>query len=178
MKERWKDIAGYEDSYEISDHGNVRSKTRKVRNYLRCGKESFRVCHGKERTKVKSKKGYYSVLLFKDNKVKGFLVSRLVATAFIKGYKEGLYVNHKDFNTTNNHYRNLEWVTPRENVEHTVRHKKHYHGEKTHWSTITTKEAKEIYNSQEKNSVIMKKYGVSRNVIYGIKKKLSWKHIH
>lgn len=45
-------------------------------------------------------------------------IHRLVAKYFCDGYAEGLVVNHKDGNKTNNHYTNLEWVTQSENVKH------------------------------------------------------------
>lgn len=43
-----------------------------------------------------------------------------VACMFIKGYEEGLTVNHKDGNKINNNFNNLEWVTRKENMRHAV----------------------------------------------------------
>ena len=46
---------------------------------------------------------------------------RLVAIAFIpnpNGYTE---VNHKDAMKHNNHYLNLEWCTPKQNIQHSIR---------------------------------------------------------
>lgn len=47
-------------------------------------------------------------------------VHRIVAENFLdtpENFKE-LYVNHIDGNKNNNHYTNLEWCTPTENMEH------------------------------------------------------------
>lgn len=45
----------------------------------------------------------------------------MVAKAFHKDtYKEGLIVNHKDLDKSNCYYKNLEWVTPKENSDHYV----------------------------------------------------------
>lgn len=51
------------------------------------------------------------------SKVNGKLVRihRLIAWAFVDGYKEELVVNHKDEDKLNNKPNNLEWVTPKEN---------------------------------------------------------------
>lgn len=39
-----------------------------------------------------------------------------VCKYFCPGYAEGLVVNHIDSDTTNNYYKNLEWVSQKENV--------------------------------------------------------------
>lgn len=50
-------------------------------------------------------------------------VHRLVAIAFCDGRSEERNeVNHIDYNRTNNYYKNLEWVTHRENVQHSKSH--------------------------------------------------------
>ncbi|WAX11623.1 DNA endonuclease [Enterocloster phage CB473P3] len=54
--------------------------------------------------------------LSKDNKVYRKGVHQLVAMTFVPGWFEGAVVNHKDANTLNNHYTNLEWVTQKENI--------------------------------------------------------------
>jgi hypothetical protein len=50
------------------------------------------------------------------------MVHRLVVMAFIGPIPDGLQVNHKDGNKTNNSISNLEIVTQAENMRHAVLH--------------------------------------------------------
>lgn len=97
MNEKWRDIAGYDGMYQVSDLGRVRSlKFGKVR-VLRPGKNGD---------------GYLNVSLFKDKKHKTITVHRLVANTFIPNKDESKnQVNHKDENKQNNRADNLEWCT-------------------------------------------------------------------
>lgn len=98
--EIWKDIEGYE-GYKVSSLGRVKS---------------FRVV---ERVLSPwNMKGYSMVSLRKNNKTIHQLVHRLVAKAFILNPENKPFVNHKDFGTSNNSIKNLEWATPAENVRY------------------------------------------------------------
>lgn len=98
--EIWKDIKGYEGYYQISSMGKVKN--------LNTGK----ILIGD-----KNRIGYRRVTLYTPIQ-KRFFVHRLVAFHFVEGYCEGLVVNHKDGNKTNNSAENLEWVTKSENDLH------------------------------------------------------------
>jgi hypothetical protein len=64
----------------------------------------------------------YSRITFRgcDGKSKNAFVHRIVASAFLKDYSEGLVVNHIDSNKTNNCVYNLEMCTVKQNVKHSV----------------------------------------------------------
>lgn len=98
--EIWKDIKNYENHYQVSNLGRVKS-----------------LKHNKERIlKLNAGTGYYRVTL-SLNTNKCYFVHQLVAIAFlnhkIKGEK---VINHIDGNRLNNNINNLEIVTQRENV--------------------------------------------------------------
>lgn len=100
--EVWKDI---DESYEVSNYGNIRSKDREI---TRPYKDGFRTMKrkGEIKKQVASNDGYLRVKLY--NRYKS--VSHLVATAFIPNPNGYTVVHHKDHDCTNNHVSNLEWI--------------------------------------------------------------------
>lgn len=65
-----------------------------------------------------SGKGYLYVDLYKDGKRHRKFIHRIVAEAYIPNPLNLPFVNHIDGNPKNNNYKNLEWCTARQNVEH------------------------------------------------------------
>lgn len=99
MEEIWKDIKEYEQLYQISSHGNVKSL-----NYRNSGKSQILKNHI-------MKNGYQQIKLCKQQPNKRYYIHRLVAEAFIPNPNNLPCVNHKDENPSNNHVDNLEWCT-------------------------------------------------------------------
>lgn len=64
------------------------------------------------------KHGYHKVTLSVNHKLYYRTVHRLVAETFIPNPCGLPQVNHKDGDKTNNSVDNLEWVSPRDNVNH------------------------------------------------------------
>lgn len=104
-------MVGYEGLYLISSDGQVKSL---ISNKL------LKPNH--------MSNGYLSVELFKNGKSKRLLIHRLVATAFIDNPDNLPQINHKDEVRSNNHASNLEWCTPKYNMNYgkgvTTRHSK------------------------------------------------------
>jgi len=94
--EIWESI--FENNYEISNYGNVKSNLFKTPRLL----------------KPDNSTGYSRVLINK----KWYSVHRLVALYFLENKENKPQVNHKDENKLNNNFLNLEWVTHRENIEY------------------------------------------------------------
>lgn len=101
--EEWRNIEGYVD-YQVSNLGRVKSTQYHNGTYERILKLN------------KNKKGYQSLKLYKNGKVKRCSVHRLVAQAFIPNPDNLPMVNHKDENPSNNHVDNLEWCDNKYNL--------------------------------------------------------------
>ena len=97
MEEEWKDIEGYENKYQVSNLGRVKSLKSNIIMKQNLNKKYNR----------------YSIMLWKNGKSKRFWVARLVAKAFVFNPNPYIFtqVNHKDENKTNNNSDNLEWCT-------------------------------------------------------------------
>lgn len=77
-KEIWKDIVGYENYYQISNLGNVKSLDRKIHF-----NKGISIKKGQLLKPILTRKGYLKVELSKESKGKRFYVHRLVALHFI-----------------------------------------------------------------------------------------------
>ena len=100
--EIWKDIQGFENLYQVSNLGRVKSL-----NYKHTDKEKV--------LKLTKSNGYLDVILYKAGEYKHHLVHRLVAQTFIPNTNSSLQVNHKNEIKTDNRVENLEWCTPKYN---------------------------------------------------------------
>lgn len=117
MEEIWKDVVGYENIYEVSNFGNVRTH----KNKRSWSKRHNTWRYWKQRQlKNKTPKGRdVRVTLWKDGKLKYWLAHRLVAYAFIPNADETKNsINHIDGNPKNNRVENLEWCNHKENNNH------------------------------------------------------------
>ena len=111
MKEEiFKTVKGYEGLYEVSDLGRVKSLARKSLIGRNLQEKIMKI--------PLNPRGYPSISLSKDGKVKLRTIHQLVAEAFLGHEPNGmkLIVNHIDFDKTNNNANNLEIVTQRKNT--------------------------------------------------------------
>jgi hypothetical protein len=92
----WKPIPNYENLYEISSLGEIKSLYNKQSKILKQGIGS---------------KGYKNITLCKNGKQTTFNVHRLVALVFLPNPNNLPCVNHKDENKLNNDASNLEWCS-------------------------------------------------------------------
>jgi hypothetical protein len=114
--EVWKDIVGYEDYYQVSTLGRVRSMNRLLdKPNILTGGDTIR--KGKL-LKQQDHFGYLLVNLCVHNKRRLCRVHRLVAEAFIPNPDGKPQINHKNGNKKDNRVYNLEWATASENGKH------------------------------------------------------------
>lgn len=97
LNEIWKDVAGYQGLYQVSNYGRIRT----LKYY---GGNQVRIMVLK-----KQKNGYLSVTFCKGNKRVTKSVHRLVAEAFVANPNKLPCVNHKNEDKTDNRAENLEW---------------------------------------------------------------------
>ena len=114
--EVWKDVAGYEGLYKVSNKGNIYSVERVDSRGHRRG--------GRMLKPGRNSHGYLTVGLYKNGKSKTKNVHRLVAETFIPNPKGFLEINHKDENKSNNEMSNLEWCTREYNINYGKRTEK------------------------------------------------------
>lgn len=112
----WKPVIGFEDRYEVSNDGRVRS----LDIYVKCRGGKTRLSKGRIKPLYRNNRGYVIVNLCRDNTAAYSLVHRLVAEAFIANPHNKPQVNHIDGDNTNNCADNLEWVTDNENKAHSA----------------------------------------------------------
>ena len=110
-------LPGYEQYYEISNYGNVRSLDRFVDVMRSNGRPYRRQMYGKQLV-VNIFLDYPMVYLQLPDKPNSYLIHRLVAKTFIPNPENKPTVNHIDGNKMNNYVKNLEWATYQENVVH------------------------------------------------------------
>ena len=114
--EIWKDIAGFEGFYKVSDKGRIYSVERKdSRGHRRRG----RILNPKY-----NRGGYLTVNLCKNGKLKTKNVHRLVAETFLPNPNDLPQVNHRDEVKDNNNVENLEWCDARYNSNHGTRNER------------------------------------------------------
>lgn len=105
MIELWKDIKGWENYYQVSNMGRIKSLSRFNSQRERILKQNHR-------------RGYHSVLFSKSNIHYTVATHRLVAIAFIPNPFNKPQINHINGIRDDNQISNLEWCDQSYNIKH------------------------------------------------------------
>lgn len=117
--EEWRDIPEYENLYQASNTGKIRSYDKFSLMPNGIGHQFY---PAKELKRTVSN-GYYVVSLFKNRKCKQFLVNRLVAMTFIPNPEKKPRVKVKDSDKLNCVSSNLEWSDRPEILKNAIKNR-------------------------------------------------------
>jgi hypothetical protein len=163
MREDWRPIKNYEELYEVSNLGRIRS-----------------IKTGKSRRSLPDRLGYARTTFRKGKMVKTYKWHRLVLETFEECPKGKTQVNHKNGNKLDNRLKNLEWVTKSENLSHAYSiGLRDQRGEKNNSSKLTIQKVVEIRDklkNGESQYKVAKEYGVSQPTICSIKARKLWNY--
>lgn len=174
LPEEWRDIAGYDGKYQVSNLGRFRSmyfingNTRKIRS------------QPKMLAKGKRGNGYWGISLSIDGKSTSYLTHKLVLEAYVGPRPKGKEAAHLDGDRSNDKASNLRWCTKKENHAHKWIHGTQQTGERNGFSKLTEEQVKEIrlrHMRGESQSALGREFGVKQATIWLIVARKGWKHV-
>jgi hypothetical protein len=115
MKEEWKKVPGLE--MEVTRTGRIRTPAYSITAKNRWGDVRERRYKQRELSPHTSDNGYARVQVQRGKMRGPYYMHRLIALAFVSGYKPGLHVNHINGIKADNRPENLEWVLPSDNIK-------------------------------------------------------------
>lgn len=176
--ERWLPVVGYENLYEVSDLGRVRSVDRIVCQANRWGSLSNRHLRGKVLSPAKNSHGYLVVALGNRGQTT-MSVHILVLSAFIGPRPRGKEGAHGDGNPSNNRLSNLRYASPVENSADSRLHGTHLFGERAPWAKVSEETARAIRESSRSLTLkyLSEKYEISFAQISKIRNGRQWVHL-
>lgn len=174
MEEIWKPVIGFEQWYEVSNLGRVKSLDRVYGHNL---SSSGQLRKSKLLKLAMESNGYLQVKLNIPSQ-KAFLAHRIVAQAFVPNPDNKSFVNHINGIKHDNRADNLEWVTKSENAIHSFKIGLQCNkGEKHPSHKLTNTQVKRIRKSKKSSRILADQYSVSKTTIKDIKNFKIWTHI-
>lgn len=177
--EQWMPVKGYEDYYEISNFGRVKSLARTWVTGERFGVRT----KGDTIAKGGLVCGYINHILCVNRKKKTVLSHVLVAKHFIANPNNLPVVNHLNSVRHDNFFKNLEWTTVQGNVQHGFEFgfREGRKGSKHHNTDLTEPDIIEIRRLCSEGGISQKqigeKFGLHQKTVSKIHLRQRWKHI-
>lgn len=176
MDEIWRAVVGFEEYYEVSSVGRVRSLERTGWHEGRWGSLLMKFPARVMSIGVTTNGYRYLKLKQPSAKPKHCLVHRLVMAAHVGPAEVGMQVNHKDGDKANNSVENLEYCTPLENLRHCIDVLGKKRGESM-TSKVTEDDVRRIRGDVRSLKNIARDYGVTLQAIWLIKHRKNWAHV-
>lgn len=167
MIEEWRDVAGFEGRYQVSDLGRVRRwrRQREARHWGPPFVPATRVA------------GYPAIALLNGDTRTVRTVHRLVLDAFVGPCPDGMEACHHNGVRTDARLANLRWDTRKGNRADAVRHGTLTRGERHPFAKLTEANVRDIRASKAATRDLAALYGVSLGSIADIRARRRWKHV-
>jgi hypothetical protein len=172
--ETWKDVPGYEGIYQVSDLGQIK----RVGGWT----DGRRIRTRRMRRFDLSDNGYLRITLHRDRRKLRLPVHLVVLSAFVGPLPFGYQGNHKNGIRSDNRLENLEYVTPSQNHQHSLKvlGRELPHGT-DHWGAkLTVADVLEIRRLR-KSGVMAKdiapRFGIADSAVSTISRGVAWKHV-
>lgn len=163
---RWKVVPGFPD-YEVSVRGVVRRRTPGRGTYV-----------GRVLKPCPNDQGYLSVTL---NGTVRISVHRLVCRTFNGPPPSPRHeATHRNGRKLQNYPHNLRWRTHRQNIADKIRHGTVVFGARHHATPLTARKVRRIRRIARLKvgfPFIGQQYGISRQAVWAIVHRKTWKHI-
>lgn len=179
QSEEWRPVVGWEDLYEVSNCGRVRSLPREVEARNRWGGVNIRRMKGKTLSERPHPGGYRYVSLCRDGEPKNKYIHRAVLEAFVGECPGGMECRHKNGIPSDNRLENLHWGIHIENVWDRDGHGTMLRGEQIHQSKIVEQDVidiRKMYATGEyRQSELAEMYGVTQTNVGNIVRGKTWR---
>lgn len=132
----------------------------------------------KEKILKKSISNGYHIFTISDGPIrKNMTVHEAVLTAFIGARPQGMVINHKDGNKTNNSIDNLEYCTSKYNSAHAVETGLRRKQTNVKLNDFKVLEIRKKFDNGASRRSLAKEYSVSQHCIVNIVTNKGWKHL-
>lgn len=161
VTEEWKPVCGFEDVYEVSDQGRVRSYLKQGSAIQRRKRPCILKLNHNRQT------GYMYIRLYHNSKTR-LPVHRLVLETFVGPCPPDCEACHNNGIKSDNRLENLRWDTHTANIEES---------RNTRLTRAQVLRIKALYKGGTMQKVIADMFGVTQACISLIVNRVNWRHI-